>query len=65
MQMEKEVTIEIADQTYSGFYTVTSGRHPIVKISSEYGTKATQVGGATPESIARIMLRELVEESKA
>ncbi len=63
MHTGKEVTINIGDQTYTGSYTVTGGKHPIVKISSEYGTKTTQVGGSTPETIARIMLRELVEEA--
>ncbi len=64
MQTEGEVTIKIYDQAYRASYIVTGGKHPTVKISSEYGTKTTQVGGSTPESIARIMLRELVEEAE-
>lgn len=55
----EEVTIERGGITYRGRYTVSGG---IVTVTTlDYGHKATQVGGSPPLTIARILLRELVD----
>ena len=55
-----DVEIEM-DGTHSGTYTVESG---VVRVSYfGGGRKATEVGHASPETIARMLLRELVVEA--
>lgn len=57
----KEIVIEINGKEYSGRYIV---KRSIVSVISSFGEKSTQVGGSAPESIARLMLGELVRENK-
>jgi hypothetical protein len=59
--VKREVSIEYKGKTYNATYTVEKG---IITVSTLYGKKATQVGGSPPESLARIMIRELVDEGK-
>ncbi len=54
-----EVRIEVAGKEYCGSYRV-QGRPPLVYLTSEYGNKATQLGGSPAEMIARLLLHELV-----
>jgi hypothetical protein len=56
------VEIEFGGRTVSGFYRVKRG---LISVSTSQGSKATQVGGSPPESLARVMLRELAKEGKA
>jgi hypothetical protein len=61
------VSIEIAGKTYRGAYTVF-GTGMITVLG--YGdlarrTKTTQLGDSPPEGLARIMLRQLVEDAGA
>ena len=58
-----EVVIERGGKTYSGRYTV-SGRMVTVT-TLDYGSKATQVGGSPPLTVARMLLRELVDAESA
>jgi len=58
--MEDRVTIKIGNQEHSAPYSVERGivtvRHPL------YGSRSTQVGGSPPETIARMLLREIVSK---
>jgi hypothetical protein len=56
------VTIEFEGRKVSGTYSVSRG---MITVSTPYGRKITQVGGSTPASLARIMLRELAREGNA
>lgn len=54
-----KVSIERDGQTYQGWYVV---EQKVITVSTSWGEKSTQVGGLRPESLAKIMLRELVDE---
>jgi len=54
---EHEVIYRDGKREHVGYYRVDEG---IVTVRCEFGTKSTQVGGSPPESIARLLLRELV-----
>ena len=58
-----EVSIEIEGRTYTGRYVVSGqGSGRTVTVSTPlYGSKTTQVGGSPPETIARMLLRELIQ----
>ena len=53
--IRREVTIEFQGRNASGRYSISRGAITV----STYGCKSTHVGGSTPASLARIMLREL------
>jgi hypothetical protein len=59
----QEITVEIAGKVYSGRYEVTGrpGRQT-VRVTSAFGGRAAQVGGSSAESLARLLLSELVRE---
>jgi hypothetical protein len=44
----------------SGVWWIRDG---MVFVRSEHGTKATQIGGGSPEALAMLMLRELADEA--
>jgi hypothetical protein len=56
---QRPVTIEFDGRTVSGAYRVWAG---LVTVYSASGRKITQVGGAPPAILARLMPRELVQE---
>ena len=60
-EQEGTVAVEIGGRTYTATYTV-SGRRPVLRVTSGFGSKATQLGGMEPEELARVLLSELVEE---
>jgi len=45
---------------YAGWYTVENG---CVTVSSDLGSKTTQIGGSTGSVVARMLLHELVRET--
>ena len=49
--------MEHQGQTYRGSYQVTGKLLTVVRA---YGTKSTQVGGSPPETLAKMLLGELV-----
>jgi hypothetical protein len=53
----RNVRVTIKGVTYEGTYYI---QDRMVHVQSAYGTKATQVGGLTPEGIARLLLSELI-----
>lgn len=55
----KKVSIKIDGKEYTGSY-VLKGR--IVSVSTEYGIKSTQLGGLTPETLAQMLLTEIVSK---
>ena len=57
----KNIEIQIDGRTVRGTYYVEKG---IVTVTTLYGRKSTQVGGSSPESIARLLLRSLDAEGK-
>jgi len=56
----KEIIIELNGKRFAGRYIV---KNRIVTVTSGFGEKSTQVGGSNPESLARIILEELVREN--
>ena len=56
-----EITMTRNDKTYSAFYRVEGG---VVTVTTISGRKSTQVGGSTAEFVARMLLRELIDEGK-
>jgi hypothetical protein len=53
------VSVIIDDVIYFGTYYV---QNSIVYVQSQFGDKATHVGGSRPKSIAQLLLSELVRE---
>jgi hypothetical protein len=56
----RKVTVTIMGVTHEGTYYV---QDKMVHVQSTYGTKAIEVGGLTPEGIARHLLTELVRSA--
>jgi len=54
------VTIMRDGVSYHAQYSVSTGRHPVITVSSELGTKSTQLGGLDAEPLARLLLSEMV-----
>jgi hypothetical protein len=59
--MSEEIKVEIDGRTYLGRVEVS---RDLVTVSTPYGSKTTQIGGSPAESIARILLREIVQAEK-
>jgi hypothetical protein len=56
----KPVTVTIKGVAHHGTYYVSGS---MVHVQSTFGTKETQVGGSPPETIAKLLLSELVRAS--
>jgi len=56
-----DVKIEHGGKTYRGSYEVSGG---MITVAWEFGSKSAR-DSASNESLAKIMLRELVEEAQA
>ena len=55
-----KVEITVNDKKYSASYFLEKGI--ITVISTEHGKVSTQLGNSTPESLAKFLLRELIEK---
>ena len=55
----RSVTVTIDDIMYFGTYYVQDS---VVYVQSEFGTKATQIGGSPARAVAKLLLSELVRE---
>lgn len=55
---------EDAGRTRKGTYVVSHGIHPVITVNTEFGTKATQVGGSLPDILAKQIAIELVLNAK-
>ena len=60
--MAESFTYEHAGKTYSGTYEV---RSKMVHVTTEFGSKSTQVGGSPPLAIAKMLARELAQAAKS
>ena len=58
---ERNVEVEIDGVMYRGTYEVKDG---LITVWYRTQKKSTQVGGSTPESLSRLLLREMVAEKK-
>jgi hypothetical protein len=56
------VEIQHRGKTYAGEYVVARG---MITVYGENGSKTTQLGGASAETMAADLLREIVDENKA
>jgi hypothetical protein len=55
------VRCEVAGKTYEGTYTISGG---MVHVSSAHGHESTQISGSPPDTMARMVLRELVDKER-
>jgi hypothetical protein len=58
---EHHISRVIDGVTMSGTYSVEDG---IITVTTALGTKSTQVADSPPEVLARIMLRELLDDMR-
>jgi hypothetical protein len=56
-----DMAVRMDGKVYYGTYTVDD---TIVRVAYRGNSKATQVGGSPPETMAGLLLRELVRESR-
>ena len=56
----KNISIDVGGKNYIGRYYLKSKR--ILTVISNYGSETTQLGGLTEESLARMLLSELVNK---
>ena len=61
LSMNGTVQVEFEGKIYSVSYKVERG---LIHVSTAFGSKDTQVGNSPPESLARLMGRELLAEAK-
>ena len=60
------IWVEVDGNTYSGWHVVSGwGSGRMVTVNRPPHSKTTQVGGSPPESIARMLLWELVRAEKS
>ena len=57
-----KVEIEKGGKTYAGMYRVEGGIITVTYDGDGGGAKSTQVGNTPPQSLARVLLAELVTE---
>lgn len=57
---EREVSITVGGKVHAGTYSVSRGRHPILTVYGAGGSKRAQLGGTPADSLARLLLSELV-----
>ncbi len=56
-----EISVEVNGKIYKGTYEV---RSKMIFVSSAYGSKTTQIGGMPQEALAKMLLREILRESR-
>ena len=59
-EIPTDIAVEIDGNYCLGSYIEKGG---MVIVSSSYGTRSTQIGRSPPDTLARMMLRELVQEA--
>jgi hypothetical protein len=53
--------IKHGDQTYTASYTVARG---MITVSGAFGSRTTQLSGATAEALAKLLLAEMVDQGR-
>ena len=56
-----EVTSTFEGREYRGSYIIVS---QMIKVTSSYGSKSTQIGGSLPEVTARRLLHQILLDAK-
>ncbi|GAC1498022.1 MAG: hypothetical protein NVS2B14_11900 [Chamaesiphon sp.] len=56
----KDVTVEHNGKTYTGFYQISKGMITVSHVS--YGSKATQLGGLSEDTLSKFLLLEMVRQ---
>jgi hypothetical protein len=59
--MREVLEVEFEGETYKVTYSVAAR---MVTVSTAYSSKTTQLGGSTPEQLARIMAKEVLRQDK-
>jgi hypothetical protein len=62
LEVWTEITTEYNGRTIKGSFKYLDGA---VSVRTPYGSKTTQLGGQTPEQLAKTLLRELAREGRA
>ena len=57
----EHITVEYQGKSYTGSYTTSDG---MVHVSCGTGSKSTQIGQTPPVVLARLLIRELVQEQQ-
>lgn len=57
MNNRKEASVEVDGKQYTSGYFV---KGKVITVEGIYGVKSTQLGGSPAETLARMLLRELV-----
>lgn len=55
------VQCEVAGRMYQGTYTISGG---MVHVLCDQGRESTQIGGSPPATVARMLLRGLVNKDR-
>ncbi len=55
------VTVDYEDQTYKGYYLVTTRRVPMITVKAYGDREGTHVGNLAPELLAEQLLLEIVQ----
>ena len=61
LEVWKEITAEYKGRVIKGSFKFLDG---MVAVGTPHGSKTTQLGGQTPEQMAKMLLRELAREGK-
>jgi hypothetical protein len=61
LEVWREITAEYNGKTIKGSFKFIDG---LVAVRTQHGSKTIQLGGQTPEQMAKRLLRELAREGK-
>jgi hypothetical protein len=62
LELWREITAEYDGRIIKGSFKFIDGK---VDVRTQHGSKTDQLGGRTPEQVAKILLRELAREGRA
>ena len=62
LELWREVTTEYNGRIIKGSFKFIDGK---VDVRTQHGSKTAQLGGRTPEQVAKTLLRELAREGRA
>ena len=61
---EQEFEYEADGKKYGCSYRVTGGKHPMIEVTTPWGSKPTQLGGTPAIILARVMAGELYRKHR-
>ena len=62
LEIWRAITAEYNGRIFQGSFKFIDGK---VDVRTQHGSKTDQLGGRTPEQVAKTLLRELAREGKA